>query len=97
MGFANTAAFFAHRAQKAREPDEKQRLLEIARFYYQLAGITPDFPEAYKPSGLNGHAARWLARAEECRAIADHLKDPKCREQLAQLADTYARMAKAAE
>jgi hypothetical protein len=96
MGFASAAAFFAQRAHKAREPDEKQRLLEVARFYSRLAGITPDLPGGYKTNGQNGHSNRWEARAEECRTIADHLTDPKCREQMAQLAVTYERMAKSA-
>ena len=97
MGFANAAAYFDSRANKARDLDEKQRLTEIASFYRRLAGITSDYPLGYKTSRPTGRASRWEARAEECRAIADGLSHPQSRAQMLDLADTYAGMAKAAE
>jgi hypothetical protein len=96
MGFAQTADYFHRRANQAHEPDDKQRFLEIAGFCRKLAWITPDFPADYRAEG-NHRASRWEARAEECRALADQLSDPKCRAQMAELAETYAGMAKAAE
>jgi hypothetical protein len=95
MGFAQTADYFHRRANQAHEPDERLRLREIASFYARLSGITPDFPSGYK--GHTIRATRYEVRAEECRPIADHLSDPKCREQMLSLADTYVGMAKAAE
>jgi hypothetical protein len=97
MGLADTAHDFTRRAKEAREPDERLRLREVASFYARLAGITPDFPSGYESWRRTSRATRYEARAEECRTIADHLTDPKCREQMLALADTYAWMAKAAE
>jgi hypothetical protein len=42
-------------------------------------------------------AERWKARAEECRTLADCFTDPTCRGQLRRLAQSYDRMAIAAE
>jgi hypothetical protein len=97
MGFAQTADYFHRRANHAHEPDERLRLREIASFYARLSGITPDFPSRYKSWDRTSRATRYEARAEECRTIADHLTDPKCREQMLSLADMYSGMAEAAE
>jgi hypothetical protein len=97
MGFASTASFFEDQAKKARDQDRKRHLLEVAAFYRQLAGIAPGFPDGFSPNGRNGHATRWAARAEECRTMADHFHDKRCREQLQRLAVTYDQMAQAAE
>jgi hypothetical protein len=91
MGFAQTAEFFENRAKKANDADHARRLSEVAAFYRHLARITPDFP-----TGFNG-ARRWETRAIECRAIADHFTDSQSRERMMQIADTYDRMAVAAE
>jgi hypothetical protein len=52
MGFATTACFFEERAKKARDPDQKRRLLEVV--YRQLAGIAAGFPDGFSPSGMRG-------------------------------------------
>jgi hypothetical protein len=96
-GFASTVAFFEKRAETARDPEDKRRLLEAAGFYRRIADIVPGFPPGFKPSGYKGYANRWKARAEECRTIADNLTDRKCREQMRKLAEEYERMAAAAE
>lgn len=97
MGFAGTAEYFHRRANQTREPEQRRALREVASFYARLAGITPDFPSGYKAWTRTCRATRYEARAEECRSIADHISDLKCREQLLSLADTYDGMAKAAE
>ena len=97
MGFAATAALFEKRAREARDPDTKRRFVEAARFYRQLAGIAPEFPAGFKSNGHVGYADRWKARADECRAMADHFADPNCRAQMMRVADSYDRMAEAAE
>jgi hypothetical protein len=98
MGFADTAAFFEARARKARDPDDQRRLQDVAGFYRSLAGIASGFPPGFKGDGAaRSHANRWKARAEECRTMADHFQDPQCCEQLARLAETYERLAEAAE
>ena len=48
-GFASTAAYFVRRAQKeVRDGDRRQRLLDVADFYFALARIIPAMPEGYK-------------------------------------------------
>jgi hypothetical protein len=100
-GFASTAVYFERLAQKeVRDDDRRQRLLEMARFYRSLAGIIPGMPEGYKSNGGGlplSRAARWHARAEECRTLADCFTDQTCRGQLKRLAQDYERMAEAAE
>ena len=96
-GFADTAAYFEVKAQKARAPDVQQRFRETAAFYGALARITPGLPAGYKAPAvkLNGSpvADRCLARAEECRAIAEVMRDQNCRARLGRLAETYEAMA----
>jgi hypothetical protein len=99
-GFRSTAVYFEWLAQKeTRDYDRRQRLLEVARFYRSLAGIIPAMPTQYKikvgPSLTL--AERFRARAEECRTLADCFTDPTCRERLTRLAQSYDRMAVAAE
>jgi hypothetical protein len=56
-------------------------------------------PEKYKDNGIGlplTRAARWHARAEECRTLADCFTDPICRGQLTRLAQSYDQMAVAA-
>jgi hypothetical protein len=100
-GFKSTAVYFEWLAQKeTRDYDRQQRLLEVARFYRSLAGIIPGMPEKYKDNGIGlplTRAARWHARAEECRTLADCFTDPICRGQLTRLAQSYDEMAVAAE
>jgi len=96
-GFSETAAYFDLRAKKARDGQDQQRFLETAGFYRALARITPALPLGYKPpqSKPNGspRADRWRARADECRAIAQGMRDESCRAMLARLAETYEGMA----
>ena len=100
-GFKSTAVYFEWLAQKeTRDYDRQQRLLEVTRFYRSLAGIIPGMPEKYKDNGIGlplTRAARWHARAEECRTLADCFTDPICRGQLSRLAQSYDQMAVAAE
>jgi hypothetical protein len=94
MGFASTASYFESRANSERDPDRQRLFEEIAGFYRKLAGIAPDFPQGYRPNAKDrSRANRWQERAEECRAMADRYGDPKCREQMEQLAKDYAQMA----
>ena len=97
MGFAATASFFEQRAKQARDPDSKQCLHEVACFYRQLAGIAAEIPDGFTVRSQLGYADRWKARADECRAMADHFADPNCRAQMIRPADSYDRMATAAE
>jgi hypothetical protein len=99
-GFASTAAYFENLADKTRDDDRRQRLLEVAGFYRSLAAIIPAMPKSYKANGgipPLTRAERWRARAEECRTLADCFSDPTCRAQLTRLAAGYEVMAKAAE
>ena len=88
-------------AQKeARDPDRRQRLLEVAGFYRSLAGIIPAMPTRCKINNVAlpvTRAERWKARAEECRTLADCFTDSFCRGQLTRLAQSYDQMAVAAE
>ena len=96
-----TSDYFERLAQKeARDPDRRQRLLEVAGFYRSLARIIPSIPTGYKGNGAAlpvTRAERWKARAEECRTLADCFTDPICRGQLTRLAQGYDQMAVAAE
>src|SRR5262245_41095770 len=96
-----TSDYFERLAQKeARDPDRRQRLLEVAGFYRSLARIIPGIPTGYKGNGAAlpvTRAERWKARAEECRTLADCFTDPICRGQLTRLAQGYDQMAVAAE
>jgi len=95
-GFASSAGYFEQRALRARDESERQRLLEVAEFYRSLARIAPALPSGFKLNGYgpaNARLQRWQARAEECRVLADHFKDPHCREQLVRLAETYDELA----
>jgi hypothetical protein len=100
-GFASTAVYFERLARKeARDEDRRQRLLDVAGFYRALAGIIPGIPQRYKNNCAElplTRAERWHARAEECRTLADCFTDPTCRRQLTELAQSYDRMAVAAE
>ena len=91
-GFANSAGYFEQRALRARDENERQRLLEVAEFYRSLANIAPALPQGFKLNGngqANSRLHKWEARAEECRVLAEHFKDPHCRQQLAKLAESY--------
>ena len=91
--FKQSAEFFEAQAEKATHSLTKERLAERARFYRDLAAITPNFPKGYKLQ-LGTFANRWRNRAEECRAMAEWFKDdPICRTQLFALAETYERLA----
>jgi hypothetical protein len=95
-GFGDTAAYFDARACKARD-DEKERLLDAAKFYRSLARIISSFPPAFKPNGATlsvASAGRWVRRAELCRRLADCIADAKGRGQMQELADSYNLLAK---
>jgi hypothetical protein len=96
MSFAQTAAYFAGRAARAHSDDDRERFVETSHFYQSLARITMDFPPGYAPPET-WHADRFKARAEECRAIAEHLSDPQCSEQMMDVAQSYDLLAHAAE
>jgi acyl carrier protein phosphodiesterase len=96
MGFAATASYFEGRAKRERDPDVRKMLAEVAGFYRNLAGVVPGFPPGFDGRRQYLKADRWLERAEECRAIAEHLTDQDCREQMKRLADSYDRLAVAA-
>src|SRR5262245_25242122 len=97
MGFAATASYFEDRARSARDPDSQALFREVADFYRKLAHIAPGFPPGFASNKVYSRADRWRQHAEECRAMADHFTDPKPREQMRRLADTYDSMAAAAE
>jgi len=101
-GFASTALYFEKLAQKERrDVDRQRRLSELAGFYRSLAKIVPGMPIGYKNN--NGstppltRAQRLRSRAEECRTLADCFTSLICRKQLTELAQSYERMAVAAE
>jgi len=94
-GFKDTAEYFRTRGQKSRDYDQRQRFLDQARFYRQLADIVPTFPVGYKEPRFTGDHFR--NRAEECRAIADSFRDPECKRRLLDLANQYDLRAIAAE
>jgi hypothetical protein len=95
-GFSNSAKYFEQRALRARDENERQRLLEVAEFYRSLARVVPALPRGFELNGAgppNSRIQRWEARAEECRVLAEHFKDPQCRQQLVRLAETYDELA----
>jgi len=101
-GFASTALYFERLAQKEmRDDDRRRRLSEVAGFYRSLAKIIPDMPIGYKNNNgskpTSTRAQRLRSRAEECRTLADCFTSPACRKQLTELAQSYERMAVAAE
>jgi hypothetical protein len=79
-GFKSTVLYFESLAQKeTRDPDRRQRLLEVAGFYRLLACIIPGIPPGYNDNSVGlplTRAERWKARAEECRTLADCFTDP---------------------
>jgi hypothetical protein len=95
-GFTDTAAYFGRRAERARDTNERKRLLDAAEFYRALSRIAPALPAGFDLNGAtpqNSRIRRWEARAEECRVLAEHFTDPQCRQQLARLAETYETLA----
>jgi hypothetical protein len=96
MSFAQTAAYFAGRAARAHRDDDRERFMETSHFYRSLVRITIDFPAGYT-APETWQADRFKARAEECRAIAEHLSDSQCREQMMEIAHSYELLAHAAE
>src|SRR5262245_59742430 len=97
MGFAATASDFEERANRARDEEAKAHVIEIGVYYRKLAGSAPDFPPGFDGSKSRSRTDRWRERAEACRAMAEHFKDCTCRDQMNRLADTYDKMAVAAE
>jgi hypothetical protein len=66
-----------------------------------LAKIIPGMPIGYKNNKRSTppltRAQRLRSRAEECRTLADCFTNATCRKQLTELAQSYERMAVAAE
>jgi hypothetical protein len=98
-GFNDTATFFEARAGKAKSPERQAELADTATFYRTLGRITATFPFGYRQPGAippNGSrtAERLLGRSEECRAMAEAMRDPACRAALMRLADTYEQVAR---
>jgi hypothetical protein len=89
MAFSVTAAYFERRAAKAKFEDRRRELAETAKFYRQLANITPTFPVGYTRPALGYGADRLDQWAKECRAMADLLPDPECKDRMLRLAHTY--------
>ena len=92
MRFSDTAAYFELKAQRERRMSRRAELENTARFYHELAEIVPSFPA--------GYVERWDVRAsqldncaQECRSLADVVRDPECRAKLLRLALTYERAA----
>lgn len=101
-GFASTALYFERLAQKERRDDDRRRRLsELAGFYRSLAKIIAGMPIGYKNNNVSKptltRAERLRSRAEECLTLADSFTNPTCRKQLTELAQSYERMAVAAE
>ncbi len=92
--FADTAAYFEAKAGKARDDRRRADLAGTARFYRRLNEITPTFPFGYQTPAMNDAATRLVKRAEECRALAAAMRDPKCRARLLELAATYEQVAR---
>ena len=98
MGFAATASYFERRAEKERNEEMRATLEEAAGFYWKLARLASDFPPGCAGAKTDRpYRNLWELRAEECRAIAECLKDPECRGQMFCLAEMYDGLAKAAE
>ena len=96
MTFADKALHFKKCASKARDEGARQQFGDAAEFYRELAAIAPDFPPRF-PGGKIWHGSRWEKRAEECRTMAEYFKDPTTKAMMNRLADTYEKMANAAE
>ncbi len=98
-GFADTAAYFEAKARRTRVPETRDRFLDSAKFYRQLGDITPSLPPGYKApmASGTGRAGRLLNRADECRAIAESMRDANARGALIRLAETYEALAKCAK
>ena len=92
-GFKEAALYFETRARRARNEADNEHHLNAARFYRELAAITPALPPRYMPPKDVNRAHRYRHRAEECRSIAAALVDPNCKRQLADLAVTYDNLA----
>ena len=96
-GFKETARYFENRARRARNEADQEHHLNAARFYRDLASITPALPPGYVPPKVVNRADRYRNRAEECRTIAAALIDAHCKRQLADLAVTYDKLAASCE
>ena len=90
MPFANTAAYFEHRAKHARTHAQRHQYAEAASFYRELANITPSFPPGYKGAKLPDMAEQMDHRAAECLAMAEVMRDEVCKGRMLRLARMYA-------
>ena len=90
MPFANTAAYFEHKAKRAYTRAQRQHYAEAARFYRDLANITPSFPPGYQGAKLPEMGEQMDPRAALCLAMADLMRDEECKHRMLQLARTYA-------
>ena len=92
MPFANTAAYFEHKAKRAYTDAQRQHYAEAARFYRDLANITPSFPPGYQGAKLPEMGEQMDHRAALCLAMADVMRDEECKHRMLRLARTYAEL-----
>ena len=92
MPFANTAAYFEHRAKHARTRAQRHQYAEAASFYRELANITPSFPPGYQGAKLPEMGEQMDHRASLCLAMADLIRDEECKHRMLRLARRYAEL-----
>src|SRR5690348_17665986 len=80
MPFADTAAYFEHKAKRACTHAQRQHYAQAARFYRELANITPSFPPSYQGAKLPEMSEQMDHRAALCLAMADVMQDDGCKE-----------------
>src|SRR5690349_15786168 len=89
MPFADTAAYFENRASHARPNERRQELAESARFYRELANITPSFPPGYKGAKLPETADRTTERRRSLRWLT-LFETSSAKQRMLRLARRYA-------
>ena len=89
LAFASTANYFAERAGRARDPDDRERHLQAASFYRSLARVANE--------SIINDPQYWSSRAEEMRRDAALLGDNEDKQALLCIAKDYDRLAERAE
>ena len=92
MPFANTAAYFEDKVKRACTHAQRQHYAEAARFYRDLANITPSFPPGYQGAKLPEVGEQMDRRAALCLAMAILMRDEECKHRMLRLARTYAEL-----
>ena len=92
--FESDAAYFDLVARLSKDPADQAELRKVAEVYRSLAkhglpGRSPLF--------MKSRADLWRDRAEECRAIALVLTDPRLKAEYQKLADDYLKLAASEE